>query len=351
MTTSSQTPPGALPPEMPPAQRPIPLSEALAKATPAPTVSTVQAAVGVLRAAMDRGLFSPRDLAQAEEDAGLLFDPQRAEDIAKAAIDQARAEFEAKLDELRDEEAGAFFKLRYDRLAKLLLGHPDTDLMSVGEIIAAVDGRDPRESAPLVVEWGGLVMGPSGDADTENTLVPCTTKLGGPAALVLTASRRAELARLLLADPNGAPLRLTWDRSAEIPAAADPVKRVTVNCLSPYGGRADLVVEGDERLALASLLDTEVRDIHAPCATDGCGTVDDYDASDPALFGWARVEVAGVEGGPRWYCTPQCVSNALARAGEELAVIDEMSATDPDEQVPYLPAEDVNEDQAEGGDR
>ena len=44
------------------------------------------------------------------------------------------------------------------------------------------------------------------------------------------------------------------------------------------------------------------------------------------------------------------MSNALARAGEELAVIDDMAATDPDEQVPYLPAEDVVEDQAEDGD-
>lgn len=365
MTTSSQTPPGALPPETPPSQRPMPLSEALAAAPQATaeqasSVTAVQAATGVIRAAMDRGSFTPRelaqaeDIAQAEEDAGLLFDPQRAEDIARAAIEQARAEYEAKLDELRDDEAGAYFKVRYDRLRRLLAGHPDSHLMSVGEILAAVDGRDPREGAPLVVEWDGLVMGPSGDTDTdaENTLVPCTTKLGGPAALVLTADKRAELARLLLADPHGVPLRLTWDRSAEIPEATDPVKRVTVNCVSPYGGRAALVVEGEDRLALASLLDAElVRDIHALCGTDGCGTVDDYDASDPALFGWARVEVAGIEGGPRWYCTPQCVSDALARAGEELAVIDDMAATDPDEQVPYLPAEDVIEDQAVPGER
>lgn len=354
MTTSSQIPPGALPPETPPAQRPIPLSEALAaepheKAEQKPSVTTVQAATGVIREAMARGSVTPGELAQAEEDAGLLFDPERAEDIARAAIEQARAEYEAKLDELREEEAGAYFKLRYDRLQRLLVGHPDTHLMSAGEIRAAVDGRNPREGAPLVVEWDGLVMGPLGDTDNENTLVPCTTKLGGPAALVLTTRQRAKLAHLLLADPAGAPLNLTWDRSAEIPAGTDPVKRVTVNCVSSYGGRAALVVEGDDRLALASLLDAEVRDIHAPCHRDGCGTVDDYDASDPAMFGWARVDVAGVEGGPRWYCTPQCVSAALARAGEELSVIDDMAATDPDEQVPYLPAEDVIEDQAADG--
>ena len=65
------------------------------------------------------------------------------------------------------------------------------------------------------------------------------------------------------------------------------------------------------------------------------------------------VDVAdlGVEGGPRWYCTPQCVSAALARAGEELAAIDDMAATDPDEQVPYLPAEDVIEETTPGGEQ
>jgi hypothetical protein len=285
----------------------------------------VQAATGIIRRAMDRGIVTPRELAQAEEDAGLLFDPQRAEDIARAAIDQARAEYEAKLEELIEVGAGAYFKLRYDRLQQLLAGHPDSHLMSVGEILAAVDGRDPRAGAPLVVEWGGLVRGPSGDADTENTLVPCTTKLGGPAALVLTTSQRAELARRLLADPNGAPLNLTWNRSATTPEATDPVKRVAVECLSSYGGRANLVVEGNDRLALASLLDMElVRDIHAPCPhSPQCGTGEDLDPSDPALFGWTRVEVAGIEGGPRWYCTPPCVSAALARAGEELAAIEE----------------------------
>lgn len=331
MTTSSQTPPGALPPETPPTQPPMPLGEALAapsdvKAEQATPVTTVQAATGIIRGAMDRGIVEPGELAQAEEDAGLLFDPERAEDIARAALDQARAEYEAKLDELREEEPGAYFKLRYDRLQTLLAGHPDTHLMSVGEILAAVDGRDPRAGAPLVVEWGGLVMGPSGDTDdNENTVVPCTTKLGGPAALVLTTRQRAQLAHLLLADPAGAPLDLTWTRSATTPEATDPVKRVAVQCVSSYGGRAQLVVEGDDRQALASLLDAElVRDIHAPCPhSSQCGTAEDLDPSDPALFGWTRVEVAGVEGGPRWYCTPPCVSNAMARAGEELAAIEE----------------------------
>ncbi|WP_156059438.1 hypothetical protein, partial [Nocardia rhamnosiphila] len=164
----------------------------------------------------------------------------------------------------------------------------------------------------------------------------CEGHRGDDLLLVSAVAVAAECGTTAL---DGLPMTLTWDRSADIPAAADPVKRVIVDCLSSYGGRAALVLEGDDRQALASLLDAEVRDIHAPCPTDGCGTLDDYDASDPALLGWSRLEVAGVDS-PRWYCTPQCVSNALARAGEELAAIDDMAATDPDEQVPYLPAED-----------
>jgi hypothetical protein len=39
-----------------------------------------------------------------------------------------------------------------------------------------------------------------------------------------------------------------------------------------------------------------------------------------------------------------CVSNALARAGEELAAVDQAAAVDPDEQDSGLPYGDVAED-------
>ncbi|MFM9645677.1 hypothetical protein ACKI1S_05950, partial [Streptomyces galilaeus] len=150
MTTASQTP-GALPPETPPARSPLPLSEALT-ATPAntdvphhlrspfpeplmpqccmcgtgpgnslvpdprgrryesgaqvlycrpcaPPPLSVQAAETVIAAAMKRGAVTPRELAQAEADTGILFDAQAAADIAAAAAEQAHADDEAELAE------------------------------------------------------------------------------------------------------------------------------------------------------------------------------------------------------------------------------------------------------------
>lgn len=124
---------------------------------------------------------------------------------------------------------------------------------------------------------------------------------------------------------DGLPMTLTWNRSADVPSAHDTHKRVVIECVSSYGGRADLVVEGDDRFALASLVDAEIRDVNAPCSTDDCGAVEDYDGSDPTLAGWARLEVAGTDDGPRWYCSPQCVSAALARAGDALALDDHVA--------------------------
>ncbi|MFI7137228.1 hypothetical protein ACIBQ5_05495 [Streptomyces massasporeus] len=269
----------------------------------AATVAEAAAAVLDARIAQDGGATAEQ-LAEAEQHAGILFDAASVEAAVSAARDQAYAEARADLEGVRAE------------------------LQDARAQLAAIAGDHRRAQAVLRL---------------------CEGRRGDDLLLVSAVAVAAECGTTAL---DGLPMTLTWDRSAVIPAATDPIKRVTVNCRSPYGGRADLVVEGEDRMALASLLDAElVRDIHAPCPTDGCGTVDDYDASDPALFGWARVEVAGVEGGPRWYCTPQCVSNALARAGAELAAADCLAAGDPDEQVPYLPAEDFAEDQAVGGER
>ena len=313
MTTSSQTPPGALPPESPYPQPsvvqlqqafatfgaaiPAPAGPAAEAPVPVPPSSVSQAAAAVLDATMVQdGGATGAQLAEAERTAGILFDAASVEAAVAAARDQARAELRAELDETHVQ-------------------------------LAVMAGAHRRNQAVMRL---------------------CEGRRGDDLLLVSAVAVAAECGTTAL---DGLPMTLTWDRSAEIPAAADPFKRVIVNCESPYGGRAALVVEGDDRQALASQLDAElVRDIHAPCPHErGCGS-DDAHLDSNGVFGWARVEVAGIEGGPRWYCTPQCVSNALARAGEELAVIDDMAATDPDEQVPYLPAEDVVEDQAEDGD-
>ncbi|MGW0599925.1 hypothetical protein ACWD11_22615 [Streptomyces sp. NPDC002776] len=171
----------------------------------------------------------------------------------------------------QDRETLAWFRERWRQVGHLCAGRPLEHMLQVGEVLTAIDGKTPT-TAPLTVEWDGTVSFPDG------------------------AMREA---------------------------------RAVVECTTARGGRADLILTGPKRQALVSLLDAELRNVHAPCPTRGCGTADEYDASDPALSGWARVEVAGVEdSGARWYCSPMCVSDALARAGEELAEADAQAELD-----------------------
>ncbi|MEU9349063.1 hypothetical protein AB0D74_48485 [Streptomyces sp. NPDC048278] len=298
MNASSQTPPGALPPELAPARRlpeRAPLSDAARAAfeaygavlpvpagPAAPDVSantvSVRAAAGVLEAAMTNGATTPAELAQAEADAGLLFDPQRAQDIAAAAAEQAHAEDQVELAERGHQLARmAGAQRRVDAVGRLIEGRPGFHLLPVAEIAAA----------------------------SEYATTPY----------------------------DGLPMTLSWTGRASVPDAHTTHRQVVVECVSSYGGRADLVVEGEARIALGSLLDEEARATRTACPTDGCGTVDDYDTSDPAMAGWALLEVAGVDDEPRWYCSPPCVMAALARAGEELAADDQAAAVDPDEQA------------------
>ncbi|MGC5034141.1 hypothetical protein ACPXCS_06070 [Streptomyces sp. DT190] len=322
MNTSSQTPPGALPPEAPyPVVRPLHQArfETFGLAVPAPagpttdttpaaTVTEAAAAVLDARIAQDGGATA-EELAEAEQNAGILFDPARVKAVADAARAQGYAEAAADLEGVRAELQDARRELaktagdhrRLQAVMRLCEGHRGDDLVMVAAIATAA-------------ECGSTAL-------------------------------------------DGIPMPLTWDRSADIPEATDPDKRVTVHCRSSYGGRAHLTINGEDRQALASLLDAElVRDIHATCATAGCGTAENLDPTNPFLAGWIRIEVACTEGGPRWYCSPQCVSNAVARAGEELAAAEQLAAVDPDEQVPYLPADDnapeyLTEEQAAGGAR
>ncbi|MEU5111675.1 hypothetical protein AB0G64_09265 [Streptomyces longwoodensis] len=284
MTESSQTPPGALPLDAAhTAPRVAPLTAARfatfdlaipAPAGPVPSApdvpaSPVAAAAGVLDAAQHRGLTTPEELAQAEAEAGLLFDPQIAQDIAEAAAAQAHAEDEAEIAERGRQLARMAGTLRqHNAVVRLLEGRPGTDHLPVAAIAAAAEyGTTPYDDLPMTVRWTGAI-------------------------------------------------------------AAAELGRVIVRCESPYGGRADLVVDGPDRARLASLVDAQPRVVPGPCPTDGCGTAGDYDPSDPAMLGWARVEVAGLDDGPCWYCSPTCVADALARAGEELAADDQAAAAD-----------------------
>lgn len=285
MHASSQNPTEAPAPTPPvTAVHPLQTSVAVAQAGPAP-LSPVQVTAGVIRAAMKNGPGTAEDIAQAEQDAGIIFDPKRAQDIWDSAYEQAKAEFGAELAQgVQDREAKEWFHTRQRAVGQLCEGRPLDYCVEVSEVLTALDGRTPT-TAPLTITWDGIVMGPSGDTPNENTLVPCTTARGGAAALVLDDEGRLALGGLLLATLHTA--------------------------------------EG--------------------CPTHGCGTAasNELDATNPFVQGWILLDVAGTEGGPRWWCSPLCAQAAMAAAGAELAAADQLAAVDPDEQVPYLLAADV----------
>jgi hypothetical protein len=211
------------------------------------------------------------DLAQAERSAGILFDAASVEAAVSAAREQALAECRADIAEAQAQ-------------------------------LALMAGSRRQVMAVLRL---------------------CEGRLGDDLLLVSAVAVAAECGTTAF---DGLPMRLSWDGSVDMAEATDPVKAAIVHCDSSYGGRAELIVEGDDRLALARLLDAEVRTVDGACKEKGCGSTEDLDASDPMLFGWTRIEVAGVGGEPRWYCSTYCVTTAFARAAEELAVMDDMAA-------------------------
>lgn len=260
-------------------QTPTPPSDAR-PATP----TAVRAAEGIIRAAMENGAATPEELAQAEHAAGILFDAQAAADIAAAAADQAHADDAIEIAERGRQLARMAGAARQrDAVMRLLEGRPGTDHISVAEIAAAVEyGSAPYDNLPMTLAW------------TDGVDVP------GPG-------------------------------------------RAIVRCASPYGGLAHLVVEGADRARLAGLLADEARDASQPCPDTGCGEGHDWDPTNPFLAGWSRLEIATLGDGPRWYCSPQCVTDALTRAGEQLAAADRAAAVDPGQQGHSAPAGDGEE--------
>ncbi|MFJ9895277.1 hypothetical protein ACIQPR_18370 [Streptomyces sp. NPDC091280] len=283
MTASSQTP-GPMPPESPPAatrEQAAAVFAAYGAVLPVPVgpsyVDPVGAAAGVIAAAMAGGAATAKELAQAEADAGLLFDPQRARDIATASAEQAHAEDAAEMAERGRQLARmAGAQRQVEAVGRLIEGRPGWHHVPVAEVAAAVEFAK-------------------------------TAYDGSP------------------------PMTLTWTGRAQVPEAGSARTDAVVECVSSYGGRADLVVDGEQRAALASLVDSVIRDIRAKCPTPNCGTDHDLDPGD--LFGWSRLEIASLGDGPRWYCCDVCVVDALARAGHEIAAEDRAAAGDPGEQV------------------
>lgn len=289
MNKASQNSAGALPPDSPPAATPeqarqvfetygavLPVPVGADYATPlaeAP-VSVEEAAAAEVLGAVRAQLADATslDLAAAETRAPILFDAEHVQEAINAAVAQALAENQAQIAE-RGEQLAVMtnaWRRQRDAVLRLCEGRPGTDLLLVSAVAVAVEcGTTALDGLPMSLTWTGQVRGP--DARTSR-------------------------------------------------------KQVVVECVSSYGGRADLVIAGEQRAALANLVDTEVRDIHAKCPTPGCGTEKDYDASDPELFGWSRLEVANQGDGPRWYCSEMCVVNALARAGHDFAEVDDLDA-------------------------
>lgn len=271
MTASSQNLPGVpSPASSRPSARSLQTAVAVAHAAPAP-LSSVQVAAGVIRAAMEGGSSTAEEIAQAEQDAGVIFDPQRAQEIWDAAYQQAKDETSAELTQAtQDRDARDWFHTRQRAVGQLCEGRPLDYCVEVSEVLTALDGRTPT-TAPLTITWDGFVRGPSGDTPNEDTILPCTTARGGPAALVLNDEKRLALGGLLLAVLH--------------------------------------TVEG--------------------CTTPGCGmSADELEASDPTVSGWVLVDVAGTEGGPRWWCNALCAQAAMAAAGAELAADDQAADLD-----------------------
>lgn len=285
MTASSQTP-GPMPPESPPAATPDQAAQVFAAygaVLPVPVDNTYASAVvpvSVEEAAAAEVLGAVRaqkadptslELAAAVARAGILFDAAHVQEAVDAAVAQTRAGYEAERAELHTQlatTAGAH--RRVQSVLRLCEGRPGDDLLLVSAVAVAAE---------------------------------C-----GTTAL------------------DGLPMTLSWSGSVQVPDAHTTHKRAVVECTSSYGGRADLIVTGEQRAALASLVDTEVRDINAPCATPGCGAAAENELSD--LFGWSRLEIASLNRGPRWYCSDMCVVDALARAGHELRAdqVDDLDA-------------------------
>ncbi|MFE9684120.1 hypothetical protein [Streptomyces sp. NPDC006285] len=176
-------------------------------------------------------------------------------------------------------ETTEWFHDRCRAIAMLCDGRPLDHLLSVHEVLAALDGRRPTQM-PLTMTWDGTITEPDGDGPGETTLIPCETSRGGRTVLALTPDQRLGLGAQLLATLH----------SAET------------------------------------------------CPTPGCGMTDAEiaKADPPALPGWVLVEVASLDGPPRWWCSPACVHAALTAAAAELAAADQTAATDPAAQDPRL---------------
>ncbi|MCX4661471.1 hypothetical protein [Streptomyces uncialis] len=120
---------------------------------------------------------------------------------------------------------------------------------------------------------------------------------------------------------HGRPLSVSLSGSVQLVPTEDDEGRTVLPLTTPFGASAELLLSTEERMALTAHLLTAPGE--PPCPTPGCGGPDgDRDASDPALWGWTLLRVAGTDGPARWYDTPWCASAAMTAAAAELAAED-----------------------------
>ncbi|MFE6025577.1 hypothetical protein [Streptomyces niveus] len=173
-------------------------------------------------------------------------------------------------------------------------GRPDTHMMTVGELRAAVIAP-PAASVPLPVTWSGGMVGGGPRAQT---LLPLTTSYGTPACLALPDEERARLAGLLAATLHPAE-----------------------TCRTPSCGATEAEL-----------------DLYA-------------DDDDHHLFGWIAVRVSGAPGPIRWWCSQACANSAITAGGAELAAVDRADAAAPASGIgrPSLANVPVYTDRISGG--
>ncbi|MEH0657558.1 hypothetical protein QA860_07380 [Streptomyces stelliscabiei] len=222
-----------------------------------------------------------------QADVARTYDALTVEAIAAEARAQARAEMRVELTAAAEAvETAEYFHTLWlstapvqagcQAVRELCEGRPDHYHLSVSAILGALDGPRPAiEPRSLALAWDGIVAPPAGDRPGETTLIECETALGGRAVLELTEDQRHDLAARL----------------------------------------ADTVHPAEA------------------CATPGCGLPDDtLNATSPSVSGWIRLDVAGTQDGPRWWCSPACATAAMTAAGAELAAADQITAIDPAQQ-------------------
>ncbi|MFD9107176.1 hypothetical protein [Streptomyces bottropensis] len=229
-----------------------------------------------------------------EADVARTYDSATVEAIAAQARAQARAEMRLELaDAVEAVLTAEYFHALWlstapvqagcQAVRELCEGRAGHYHLPVSDILGALDGPRPAiEPRALALAWGGIVTPPAGERPGEKTLIECETGLGGRAVLELSDDQRQDLAARL----------------------------------------ADTVHPAEA------------------CATPGCGLPDGtLNAAAPSVNGWIRLDVAGTQDGPRWWCSPACAAAAMTAAGAELAAADQLGAVDPAQQAPALPAE------------